>query len=125
MTEWWRRLKITHGHLQQLQFEPADKESLERLTGRMPFLLRGLENVLASEELARQVAIGGNDGPSNAGSSNAGLNTATMGAQLLPTVHARLMELPEVVKLVAAVNGYASAKFKEFSDSGNDDARKR
>ncbi|RPB21073.1 hypothetical protein L211DRAFT_459528 [Terfezia boudieri ATCC MYA-4762] len=125
MTEWWRRLDITHRHLQQLQFEPTERESLERLTGRMPLLLRGLEHVLANKDLVRRVAIGGNAGPSNAGPSNAGPNTATMGAQLLPTVHAKLMELPEVVKLVGAINRYASAKFEEFSDSVNDDARKR
>ncbi|KAF8416478.1 hypothetical protein BGX38DRAFT_1147612 [Terfezia claveryi] len=120
MTEWWRRLDITYGHLQQLQFEPTQKESLERLTGRMPLLLRGLEHVLADKDLGQQVAIGGIPRLSNARPS-----PATMGAQLLPTVHARLMELPEVMKLVGAINRYASAKFEEFSDSGNDDARKR
>jgi len=47
------------------------------------------------------------------------------GTQLIPTVHARLMELPEVVELAEAINKYASAKFAEFAGSGNDDARTR
>ncbi|KAF8419629.1 hypothetical protein BGX38DRAFT_1280341 [Terfezia claveryi] len=43
--------------------------------------------------------------------------------QLVQVVHARLLELPEVVKLVGAINRYASAKFEEFSGFGNDGAR--
>jgi len=123
MVEWWRRQGNAYGHLQKFQFEPAQTEALERLTGRMPLFLRGLEHVLANPDLARQVAIGSSDaGPSTARSTT---GTPTMGAQLIQRVHARLVELPETVKLVGAINRYASAKFAEFSGSGNGDARTR
>ncbi|KAF8437335.1 hypothetical protein BGX38DRAFT_52687 [Terfezia claveryi] len=89
----------------------------------MPLLLRGLEHILANLDLERQAEIetSSDDAGPSAASGNTG--TPVMDAQLIPTVHARLLELPEVVKLVGAINRYASAKFEGFSGSGNDDAR--
>lgn len=123
MAEWWRRQENTYGHFQKLQFEPTQKEALERLTGRMPLLLRALEHTLANLDLERQIEIGRGDAGPSAATRTTG--TPVTGAQLIPTVHARLMEQPEVVKLVDAINKYGSAKFAEFAGSGNDDARTR
>lgn len=40
-------------------------------------------------------------------------------------IHERFMDVPEVVKLVAAINQYGSVKFSEFQQSGNTHARNR
>lgn len=99
MVEWWRRQNV--GHIPKTLLESPQKEALERLTGRMPLLLRGLEHILAKLDPEEQTK------------------------QLVQTVHAKLVELPEVVMFVGAINRYASAKVEEFAISENDEARAR
>ena len=115
MAEWWRRQD--DGYPQKLKFDLPQKEALERLTGRMPLLLRGLEHIFASPDLERQVRSGDVKGRTSV--------TVPERAQLIQAVHARLVGLPEVVRLVGAINRYASDKFAEFTSSGNGDAMTR
>lgn len=86
------------------------------MTGRMPLLLEGLEHIFANLDLEQQTRGG------NAKACAFTTIIPDTCDQLIQKVHGKLMELPEVVELVGAINRYASAKFAEFAGSVDDDA---
>jgi len=111
MEAWWARYEAGVGL--SLGLKPKDREELERLTGKMPILLHAL--IEATQKCLDQL-------PVMAVSDKALASTATGSGSSRITLSSMIrcmLRLPEVTKIVGAVNTYASTTIAELRIADN------
>jgi len=122
MVMWWKK----HEADNSIQVNTEDKKLIEEFTGRMPILLQGVSDIgqVGAAEGVDQESIGSQYGAMQPGGSSSALME-------LPTIDSaqlqckKLLKLPEVVKMIGAINAYATSKINQLSANGNDSAMQR
>jgi len=108
MVMWWKN----HEAHNIIQMNAEDKKAIEEFTGRMPILLQGVGNISQGSAAEGAMQPGGSPGA----------HGIIDGRQLHWN---QLLRLPEVVKMIGAINAYATSKINHLSADGNDTAMQR
>lgn len=119
MAAWWQRAGLS------IVLDPCKKESLEQFTGRMPILLRILAN---ASRVGLNEGLQGTGFESEVVHGDEGEGEEQNMPPVLNSVRAicgRMMGLPELIKIVGAINKFATAKLEELNVAGDEEALRR